>query len=69
MQAVKTKMKCSIINAVLCCIASVFTLFVRVKIVFRLKKTILFENYNLTPLDMYNDYPKFIISNLKGRVH
>ena len=41
------------------------TLLIKVKMIFRQKNTIFFENYNLTPLDMYNDYPKLIVSNQK----
>ena len=45
----------------------VSTLFVKVKMFFRQKNIIFFENYNLTPVDICTtiDYLKCIVSNQK----
>ena len=46
------------------CISSGSTLFVKVNKIFRQKNTIFFENYNLTPLDIYTmNHPKLTVSN------
>ena len=55
-------------NAALCCISSGSTLFVRVKMIFRQKKTF-FLNYNLTPLDMYNGLSQVYCIKQEGRAH
>ena len=39
------------------------TLFVKVKLMFKQKYNIFFENYNETPLDMHIDYPKLPVSD------
>ena len=43
------------------------TLFVKVKKIFRQKTTTFFLNYSQAPLDRYNDYPMFIVSNQKEK--
>ena len=42
---------------------------VEVKNTFRQKNTIFFENYNLTPLDMYNGLAKVYWFEPEGRIH
>ena len=60
LQTVKTQMKCSIMLH-----------FIRVYTVCKGKKdlqtknVVFFENYNMTPLDMYNGLPKFNVSTQK----
>ena len=49
-QTVKTQMKCSIMLHFI----RVYTVCIDKKKIFRQKISIFFENYNLTPLDMYN---------------
>ena len=62
LQAVKTQMKCSIMLH-----------FIRVytvcegKNIFRQKYTIFFENYNLSPLDMYHGLSPVYLSNQKEK--
>ena len=41
------------------------SLFVKVKKDLQINNTIFVENYNLTPLDMYNGHPTFIVPNQK----
>ena len=36
---------------------------------FQTKNTIFFENYNLTPLDMYNGLSQVCCIKLEGRIH
>ena len=43
------------------------TQFVKVKKDLQTKKYNIFLNYNRTPLDMYYDYPMFIVSNQKKK--
>ena len=45
----------------------VSTLFVKVKMIFRQKNRIFFENYNLTHLDMYNGLSKVYCIKPEGR--
>ena len=52
-----------------CGISSGSTLFVKVKKIFRPKNTIFFENYNLTPLDMYNGLSQVYCIKPKGKIH
>ena len=45
-------------------------LFIKVKKIFRQMNTILFcENYNLTPLDMYNGLTEAYCIKPEGRIH
>ena len=60
LQTVKTQMKCRIMLHFIRC-----TPFVMVKKIFRLKNTISIENYNLTPLDMYNGLSQVYCLNQK----
>ena len=46
--------------------ASGSTLFVMVKKIFRQKNTIFFENFNLTPLDMYNGLSQVYYTKREG---
>ena len=39
------------------------------KLIFRQKDSIFFENYNLTPLDMYNGLSKSYCIEPEGRIH
>ena len=50
-----------------CCISSGSTQFVKVKKIFRQKTTIFFENYNQTPLDMYNGLSQVYCIKLEER--
>ena len=45
------------------------TLFVKVKQIFRQINTLLFENYNLKPLDMYNGLSSVYCIKPEGRIH
>ena len=60
LQAMKNQMKCLLMRHF------IRVYIVKVKMIFRQKNTICFENYNLTPLDKCSmDHPKFIVSNQK----
>ena len=59
LQTVKTHVKCSIMLHFI----RVYT--VKVKQISRQKKTIIFENYNLTPFDMYNGLSQVYWNNQK----
>ena len=52
-----------------CCISSGSTLFVKVKKDFQTKNTIFFENYYLTPLDIYNGLSQVYSIKPEGRIH
>ena len=51
------------------CISSVYTLFGKEKMIFRQKNTILVENCNLTPLDMYYGLSQVYCIKPKGKIH
>ena len=57
------------LHAALCCISSGSKLFVKVKKIFRKKNTIMFENYSLTPLGMYNGLSQVYCIKSEGRIH
>ena len=45
------------------------SVFVKVKKIFRQNNTIFYENYNLTPLDMYNRLSKVYGIIQEGKMH
>ena len=61
LQTVKTQMKCSIMLHFI----RVYSVKVKKKNIFKQNNTIVFENYNLIPLDMYNGLSQFFLSNQK----
>ena len=56
------------VNTQLCCISSGSTLLVKLKKIFRKNNTI-FENYNLTPLDKYNNPSQVYCIRPEGLLH
>ena len=66
LQTVETQMKSHLMQHFI----RVYTLFVKVKKIFRQNNSIcFFLNYNLMPLDMYNGLSQFYCIKLEGRTH